>query len=127
MADTSGLPQEVQDRLLACTDLVGRMGAQSFELRYSDDQKPVVWIAIAAFKARRHRNDITRTIHECAAAIDPDRAALRLVEQLGDGGSCTHCKRPTGVSDDWEQMPLDKMVCWYQYDPELKKFRRGCE
>jgi uncharacterized protein YecA (UPF0149 family) len=24
-------------------------------------------------------------------------------------------------------MPADKLICWYVYDPETKKYRRGCE
>ena len=65
---------------------------------------------------------------EVAAAANPVRAALRLCEQLVDGGMCTHCNRPAGLEpDSIDAMPLNDLVCWYQYDPELKTFRRGCE
>jgi hypothetical protein len=52
---------------------------------------------------------------------------LRLCAQVVDGGRCTHCRRPTGLSEDLDAMPLDRLVCWYQWDPELATFRRGCE
>jgi hypothetical protein len=26
-----------------------------------------------------------------------------------------------------DSMPLNESVCWYQWDPEMKTFRRGCE
>jgi hypothetical protein len=53
---------------------------------------------------------------------------MRLLDQTIDGGTCTHCGRPTGVTDRWESsMPLADVVCWQVYDPELRVFRRGCE
>ena len=60
--------------------------------------------------------------------MTPLRAVLRLLDLVIDGGSCTHCGRQTFVSDDFTQsMPLDRLVCWYVYDPEVKTFRRSCE
>lgn len=112
---------------MACIDLIRRTGAESIQIRYSDDEKPTVWMVVAAYKARKDRNSPTMTVHQVAAALSPDQAALRLAELLGDGGMCLHCKKPTGVSDTFDKMPLGSRVCWYQYDPELKKFRRGCE
>lgn len=108
-----------EDLLGACTDLVQRVGAKSFQVRYSDDLQPVVWMAVAEF---------TGVPHQVAAALSPGRAAYRLVEQLVDGGRCQHCGKPSGITDDFTAtMPMGRHVCWYQYDPELRKFRRGCE
>jgi hypothetical protein len=108
-----------EPRLTAAITFVRRTGATSVQLRYSDDESPIVWIAVASYPDDRH---------EAAAALEPTRAALRLCEQLADGGHCTHCGRPTGLEpDSLETMPLDELVCWYQYDPELETFRRGCE
>ncbi len=105
-------------RLVACIDLLARCGSTDFELRYSDDQEPVVWMAIGTWGEQ----------HEAAGAITPLKAVLRLCEQVIDGGECKHCNRPSGVSDDWTQaMPLQRHVCWYVYDPETERFRRGCE
>lgn len=123
MTETSGLPPEVENRLMACVDLVHRTGASGFQLRYSDDEQPVVWMAIAGYANGRR----VEPQYEVGAALAPDRAAFRLVESLVDGGQCQHCKRPTGVDDSWGKMPFDEHVCWYQYDPEIRKFRRGCE
>ena len=53
-------------------------------------------------------------------------AVFRLCDQVIDGGTCTHCNRPTGFTPDLDPMPLDDIVCWYQWDPELSEFRRGC-
>ena len=36
-------------QFLAVIDMVRRTGAQTFELRFSDDQEPTVWMAIAAY------------------------------------------------------------------------------
>jgi hypothetical protein len=110
--------QEYEERLAACVDLARRTGSMTFELRYSDDQEPIVWMAIGKWGEN----------YETAAAMNPLRAAVRLLEIVIDGGTCTHCERLSGVSDDWSQsMPLESHVCWYVYDPETKKFRRGCE
>jgi len=111
-----------EDRMLAAVELVGRTGGDEFVLRYSepesDDTSPVGWLAFS-----RHGKHWS-----CAGAINPVRAVLRLAESLVDGGLCLHCNRPTGLNpDNPEEMPMDKAVCWYQYDPELKTFRRGCE
>lgn len=105
-------------RFHAAVDLLGRSGAETFQIRYSDDPEPVVWVVDAKWKAGR----------ECAGALNPLDAILRLLEQVMDGGLCTHCHRPTGVCDDWTQeMPMTEVVCWYMYDPEMQTFRRGCE
>lgn len=102
----------------AGVDLVRRAGATTFEIRYSDDNKPVVWMAIAEFDKG----------WDAGAGIDPTHAVMRLLDQLIDGGSCTHCNRPTGVTTEWQHtMPFADTFCWYQYDPETEKFRRGCE
>lgn len=109
--------------LQACADMLPRLGALSFETRFSEpehDGSPVVWIAVAAFA--RGGN----TIHEVGAALTPERAAFRLLETLVDGGRCTHCDRPTGITDDFNVMPASQQVCWYQFDPELTRFRRSC-
>ena len=105
-----------QDMLTAAVDMVGRTGAAQFQLRYSDDEPPTVWMAIAQWGEA----------WEVGAAIDPAQAAVRLLETVVDGGWCTHCERPSGITADFGPMPLPGAVCWYQYDPELKTFRRGC-
>lgn len=108
-----------QAMMQAAFDLVRRTGATSVSIRYQDDDEPVVWVGVASFPGDRH---------EAAAALNPLRAILRLCERLIDGGQCTHCGRGTGFEpDSLETMPLDSVLCWYQWDPELKVFRRGCE
>lgn len=115
----SQLPPVDEPRLHASIDLIRRTGANAIDIRYQDDQEPVVWMVVALYPSGKAEVD---------AAFDPVRAALRLCERLADGGQCTHCKRPTGLEpDSIETMPMNELICWYQYDPELKKFRRGCE
>jgi hypothetical protein len=116
----SGQQPPADPRLAAAVALIGRTGADSFQLRFNDDEAPVVWIAVAEYSSLGH--------HETDASLDPVRAVLRLAERLVDGGQCMHCRRPSGLDpDSVETMPLDTLVCWYQYDPELRTFRRGCE
>lgn len=107
------------DRFLATIDMIKRTGASSFQIRYSDDEIPTVWFAVAGYEENHW---------ESAGAMDPLTAAFRLLETLVDGGCCSHCGQPTGVTEDWEgRMPMGGLICWYRYDPELKKFRRSCE
>jgi hypothetical protein len=107
------------DRFKAALDLMRRAGAEQVQIRYSDDELPVIWFVVACFANNKAEVD---------ASLDPVRAALRLCERLVDGGICTHCNRPAGLEPDQiETMPLNDLICWYLYDPELKTFRRGCE
>lgn len=104
-------------RLGPAVAMLGRTGAQEFQLRYSDDQQPVVWMALAQWHGH----------WEAMAALDPLQAVFRLCERVIDGGRCTHCQRPSAFTADFEPVPLDQLFCWYQWDPELETFRRGCE
>lgn len=108
---------EQDDILKAAVALVGRTGAQDLTIGYSEEHEPPVWFAAASY----------RQGHEAGGAMTPLKAVLRLLDALVDGGQCAHCKRPTGVVVELGAMPLADVFCWYQYDPELKTFRRGCE
>lgn len=108
-------------RFVAAVDLIGRTGAREFQVRWSDDEEPTVWMATAKYQ----RGDEVRW--EVTGAMGPTQAVLRLCEVLIDGGHCTHCSRPTGFTEHFDGMPMDQLVCWYQWDPEMATFRRGCE
>jgi hypothetical protein len=110
---------ELDPRAAAGVKMIGRTGATSIQIRYQDDEQPVVWMAVGEWTGGRQ---------EVGAGFDPTRAVLRLCEQVIDGGQCAHCHRPTGFEpDQLDTMPFDPLVCWYQWDPELATFRRGCE
>jgi hypothetical protein len=108
----------LEDLTSACSQMLPRLGAKSLQIRYCDEEQPVVWMAVAEFA------DVDPQV---AAALNPGRALLRLLEQLVDGGKCTHCNRPTGITLEVSSQLFARLICWYQYDPELKVFRRGCE
>jgi hypothetical protein len=115
MADDRALKDP---RFVATIELIRRTGAREFQIRYSDDEQPIIWMAAAGFGEQ----------WEAAAALHPLLAVWRLAETLIDGGICKHCSKPTGVTYDWTGvMPAQGIICWYTYDPELKKFRRSCE
>ncbi len=105
------------DVLAAAIKLVGRSGATGLAIGYSDEHTPPVWFAVARYGDQ----------HEAAGAMTPRQAVLRLLDELVDGGLCLHCHRPTGVTVDHGPQSLPEVVCWYQYDPERKTFRRSCE
>jgi hypothetical protein len=118
-------------RFLALVDVVRRTGAKEFQIRYSDDEEPTVWMAVVGWDLDRNGRPVAkggRRRHEAAAGMTPLAAIGRLAERIMDGGECAHCHRPTAVSDDWTStMPLEEHICWFVYDPELKTFRRSCE
>lgn len=103
--------------------LLGHTGARDFQIRWCEEEKPVVWMALVSWD----RDDGGDAHYEVAASLTPVRAVLRLCEQLLDGGICLRCNRPTGFEpDNIESMPADEHFCWFQWDPELKTYRRGC-
>lgn len=110
-------------RFVAAYDMLGRSGASEVQLRYQDDEEPTVWMAVGTW---RRDGQVAR---EVAASLNPLGAILRLLEQVMDGAVCVHCHRPSGIDIDRSpsDMPMSEVVCWYQFDPELKSFRRGCE
>ena len=112
---------ENDPRIPALIDMLGRTGAREFQLRFSDDEVPVIWMAAARWKNH----------WEAAGATTPYLAMFRLAESVMDGGECTHCHKPTGIDDRLERDPLmeasEVMFCWYRWDPENKTFRRSRE
>jgi len=105
-------------RTMAAIDLLRRTGLGALDIRFQDDHLPIVWIAVGTWQDSKH---------EAAAGMNPDLAVLRLCETVVDGGQCTHCGKVAGFSADVDHLPGGDFVCWYQWDPELKTFRRGCE
>lgn len=107
------------ERLPAAVNLLGHTGADEVHIRYceEDPDGPIVWFALARWGSK----------WESAGAMNPLLAIFRLCDEVIDGGQCTHCDRPTGFVPDLDQMPLDEFVCWYQWDPSRREFRRGCK
>lgn len=115
-----------KDKLLAAIDFIRRCGASQVQVRYSDDEEPDIWFVVAKFDKKK--TPMAMNGIEVDASTNPTRAALRLCERLCDGSLCSHCHKPAALEpDSLNRMPFDQTICWYQYDPELKKFRRGCE
>lgn len=127
---TEAKPGPQDPRFIALVDVVRRTGAAEVQIRYDEEQQPIVWVAVAGYRVHGGRPRSTGKVNhwKAAGAIDPLGAVYRLAEEAIDGGHCTHCQRPTGITDDWTvTMPLDDLVCWYVYDPEMQTFRRSCE
>lgn len=101
----------------AAVDLLRRTGASEFQIRYCEENKPIIWMAVVRWKK----------FWQVAAALTPVEATFRLCDLVMDGGLCNHCGKPTGFSPDLDPLPAADKICWYQYDPELETFRRGCE
>lgn len=137
---TTGEAQAPLDpRFLAGVQLLERTGARTFRIGHSDpdegdDGEPVVWYAVARWLIGLNGRPVPEgptpgvAHYESAAGMHPVTAVLRLCERMIDGGTCTHCNRPTIFLADADNAgPLDRMGCVYQWDPELATFRRTCE
>jgi hypothetical protein len=82
------------DAVMACADLAGRTGAQSFECGYLNDDVPseqAGWYASVMFKgARIIVEDKSSPAEAC------DALAVRILA----GGQCQHCKGLVTLTDD---------------------------
>jgi hypothetical protein len=116
-------------RFPAALNVLRRTGARAVQIRYSDDEQPTVWFIVASYAMREGRPVGSGKInhHETAAALDPLTAVFRLCDQLVDGGTCAHCHRPTGFNKEPGALPLDRHICWWNWDPEVGKFVQGCQ
>lgn len=116
-------------RFIPAIDMIRRTGAKEVQIRFSDDESPTVWMVVAGYTWRdgkpRAQGKVNR--HAVGAGLDPLSAAFSLLDDTLDGGRCEHCHRVTGFEPTIDPMPLADHVCWYQWDPEMKTFRRGCE
>lgn len=120
-----GTPREEADLdvVTAITKLVGHTGAKGFQVRFSDDEQPVVWIAVATYPSGA----------QVGAAFTPGQAAWRLGEQLIDGGHCTHCGRPTALLMGEDPLVAPDVIipetmggfCEYRY--RNANIVRGCD
>lgn len=101
----------------ACTNLLGRTGCDEYATRVSKDEHPIVFIFMARWGDH----------WEAMAGTKLSQAVFRMAQHIVDGGLCVHCQKPTGVDRDFADELDTEHICWYQMDPELKRFRRSCE
>lgn len=117
-------------RAVAAIDVIRRTGAESFQIRYSDDEQPVVWMAVVTWRVNRDgipaKHGAGRA-SDAAAAIRPDLAVYRLAEQIVDGGTCAHCGKPAGFNPDVAHEPLGDLICWWTWDPETIEYTQACQ
>lgn len=103
-------------RFKALFEVLGRTGAANVQVRWSDDEEPTVWLAVAVYHDARW---------DAAAAPNPLEALIRLAEQLIDGGMCAHCNR--GTMFDPEITPKFKhpQLCVWTWRGD--RYEMGCK
>jgi hypothetical protein len=108
---------------------------RQFQMRYSDDEQPIVWFAVAGWYRGRDGRPVATASdaasphlsYRVAAEFDPLSALFALCDDVIDGEQCAHCGKPTGFMQDVEHTALDHVICWYVWDPETSSYMRGCE
>lgn len=126
------LPPEAADYMTAMIDLIACTGSTDFQLRWSDDETPAVYMAVARYPKRSAIPSIgaagkslrMKHLAETAAALDPILAIFRLCELLIDGGQCTTCRQPTVMLDSSDQ-PIEGL-CGRRYN-RAGGFVRTCD
>lgn len=129
-ADATNIPDVDDPRFRPALDLLRRSGARSVQLRYSDDDQPVVWFVVVEHGLDVDGHPIREggVVHyETAAALNLLTAVFRLCEQVIIGGTCAHCGRPSSFEETLAPTFWNDELCWYQWDPERSTFRRSCE
>jgi hypothetical protein len=118
----------IEGKFQAAVELLGRTGADQFQVRYCEEEEPTVWMSAAHWP---EIEDIMPDHWDAAGGMSPWSSLLRLCEAAMNGGRCTHCNKMTSIDDQPYEEALgiltESFVCWYRYDPELKTFRRSCE
>jgi hypothetical protein len=120
----------LSERALGAIDVIRRTGAESFQIRYSDDEEPTIWMAVVTWRINREGRPVKHgagRAHETAAAMQPDTAIYRLAEQIVDGGTCSHCSKPTGFNPDIAHEPMEEYICWWTWDPEVQRYVQSCQ
>lgn len=130
-ADPTEDKGELDPRFLAAMDLIRRTGATEVQIRYSDDEEPVVWFVVASFDdptaLGQGKIPPRKKALQIGAGIGPTSAALKCAEVLVTGAECTWCHRRSAMTTDFQLKPLPADICWYVYDPDTALFKRGCE
>lgn len=115
--------------LTAGIEMIGRSGADEFQIRYHDDEEPTLWMAAASWKRPGG------TYWDSAGGMTPRSAVLRLVGIVFENALCIRCQRKMTFSPQKREDILPKDLetrvksdtCYTGWDPETKKFLRDCE
>jgi hypothetical protein len=116
-------------------DLLKRTGVRQVQVRYSDDEDPVIWMVAACWYADKHgmpvatKRESEGTMWKTAAGFAPSQALFSLLDALvgeHSGGACTHCRRLTGFDPRLHpRAQLEDEKCWWTFNGE--EFVRGCK
>lgn len=129
--DVTDMQDAVKDpRYIPAIELLRRNGAKEVQLRYDEEQQPLVWVAVAGFSLINGKPAGRGKLNawQAGGGLDPLSSLFALCRACLDRkGWCTHCHRNTMFEETIESQPLEDFYCWYQWDPENRTFRRGCE
>jgi len=123
-------PRLEDPRFIGAVDVIKRTGAREVQIRYSDDEQPVIWFAVAGWNVNI---DGIPTKHgagrawETSSALHPIEAVFRLARQVVDGGQCAHCSKPAAFNTDDGDELLPEFFCWWTWNPEAAKYVQACQ
>lgn len=120
---------QMDPRFLPAVDVVKRTGAREFQMRWSDDEHPTVWIATAGYSSIDGTPRSTGKINawKIGAGLDPLRALFALCDSVVDGATCAHCGRPAGFIAATQETIGDRVICWWLWDAETNRYVQQCQ
>lgn len=114
--------QILMGRFLATVELLGRTGANEFEIQYDDDRNsqtaPILWWAGANWKGHRVFSEHFPY---------PAQAAEDLLSRVVNGGLCTRCKRTTVVGVLIEGLCCFALQATDVDEPSSYRWVRSCQ
>lgn len=122
------LPKQYEDAIIAAAELIGRSGAQQFELGwlYDDEEPPPGWpegVAVPVeeqgwYATARYKGALLK-----GEGNHPAEACERLATRVLHGGQCVNCKQSINLMPE-EGNWSDGNCNWHR---EGKHWLRGCD
>lgn len=107
-------PSVLDPRFTATIDLIGRAGAVNVQIRFCEEEQPMVCMIVAEFRAH----------HQTGIGLTPVEAVFDLAHKLVEGAVCVHCYRPARFDPNGDMST--GVFCLYRWLPLYNGFRRGC-
>ena len=101
---------------MAAVELLRRGGETEFQLRFSDEMDPTLWIAMVP---------LAENYWEVAAALTAEEAVFLLCRNLFSASACTHCDKLMMFEPSELEFEMFPDRCAITWSPALGRYI-GC-